>query len=88
MSKAELYALAAKELELYGVDFDGCKIQTKDGSGPQGGFVLFWKHNNKSGRVGMPHDSSNPGEAKIFRSTLKKSMREAGIEPRQEDAIS
>ena len=86
MSKAELYALAAKELELYGVDFDGCKIQTKDGSGPQGGFVLFWKHNNKSGRVGMPHDSSNPGEAKIFRSTLKKSMREAGIEPRQEDA--
>ena len=67
-------------LEKYGLDPLKCRVQQKDGSGPQGGFVLHWVHDGKSNRVGLPHDLSNQGEIKLFERTFKGQLKEAGIE--------
>ena len=72
-------------LEKYGLDPLKCRVQQKDGSGPQGGFVVHWVHDGKSNRVGMPHDLSNQGEVKLFERNLRGQLREAGIELPKED---
>ena len=73
-------------LEKYGLDPLKCRVQQKDGSSPQGGFVLHWVHDGKSNRVGLPHDLSNQGEIRIFERTFKGQLKEAGIELPKEDA--